>query len=74
MNTALSQTNLVCLQEIRGPHVDFSKYFWPLFENPKLTNTVSESDSAQTNTARSFAGINVVFAGPSLPWKRILNL
>ena len=31
------------------------------------------SDSAPTNTARSFTGINFVFAGLSLPWKRMLN-
>ena len=34
----------------------------------------AESHCTQTNTGRNFAGINFVFAGLSLPWKRMLNL
>ena len=40
----------------------FRKICW----NPKLANT-AESNSAQANTARTFAGINFFFAGLSLP-------
>ena len=68
----------------------FRKKFQIFFENPKLTNTaqsqqksfpkiqkcltLGNSDSAQANTAQSFAGNNFVFAGLALPWKRIPNL
>ena len=33
----------------------------------------AESDSELTNTTRSFAGINFVFAGHSMPGNRIKN-
>ena len=44
-----------------------------IYRRSKMVSHCAESDSAQCDTARSFAGNNFIFAGFSLPSMRIIN-
>ena len=54
-----------------GPLISRQNWFWWKIRFRGDIRLIS--DSALTNTARSFAVAHFVFSGLSLPWKRILN-